>query len=50
MAVDGSRTTGLARAGRVFTALADPTRRAIVRELSVDGPHTATDCLTRNCP
>ena len=47
MAIDGSRTTGLDRAGQVFTALADPTRRAIVRELSVDGPHTATELATR---
>ena len=47
MAVDGSRTTGLDRAGRVFTALADPTRRAIVRELSVDGPHSATELAAR---
>jgi DNA-binding transcriptional ArsR family regulator len=47
LAVDGSRTQALDRAGRVFSALADPTRRAIVRELSVDGPHTATGLAAR---
>ena len=37
----------LDRAGRVFAALADPTRRTIVRELSVDGPLTATELAGR---
>jgi DNA-binding transcriptional ArsR family regulator len=30
-------------AGQVFTALADPTRRAILAELAARGPATATD-------
>jgi DNA-binding transcriptional ArsR family regulator len=47
MAVDGSRAAGLDRAGRVFAALADPTRRSIVHELSVDGPLTATELSAR---
>jgi ArsR family transcriptional regulator, cadmium/lead-responsive transcriptional repressor len=34
-------------AGRVFAALADPTRRRIVRELSTDGPLTATQLAPR---
>jgi DNA-binding transcriptional ArsR family regulator len=34
-------------AGRVFAALADPTRRRIVRELSTDGPLTATQLALR---
>lgn len=46
-AVDPSLTAGLDRAGRVFGALADPTRRAIVRELSIDGPLTATELASR---
>lgn len=36
-------------AGRVFAALADPTRRRIVHELSKDGPLTATE-LSRRLP
>jgi len=34
-------------AEEVFTALADPTRRAILAELAVWGPATATDLATR---
>ena len=34
-------------AGRVFAALADPTRRRIVYELSADGPLTATQLAPR---
>jgi DNA-binding transcriptional ArsR family regulator len=34
-------------AGAVFAALADPTRRRIVRELSADGPLTATQLAAR---
>lgn len=30
-------------AGRVFEALADPTRREVVRRLAADGPLTATE-------
>lgn len=33
----------------VFSALADPTRRGLVKRLVVDGPHTATD-LARGLP
>lgn len=44
---DPTTEAGLDRAGRVFSALADPTRRMIVRELSVDGPLTATALATR---
>lgn len=36
-------------AGAVFAALADPTRRRIVHELSKDGPLTATE-LSRRLP
>jgi DNA-binding transcriptional ArsR family regulator len=36
-------------AGAVFSALADPTRRRIVHELSKDGPMTATE-LARRIP
>jgi DNA-binding transcriptional ArsR family regulator len=36
-------------AGAVFEALADPTRRRVVHELSRDGPHTATE-LARRIP
>jgi DNA-binding transcriptional ArsR family regulator len=36
-------------AGAVFAALADPTRRRIVHELSKDGPLTATE-LARRVP
>ena len=36
-------------AGAVFAALADPTRRRIVHELSKDGPLTATE-LARRIP
>lgn len=36
-------------AGAVFAALADPTRRRIVHELSRDGPLTATE-LARRIP
>jgi DNA-binding transcriptional ArsR family regulator len=35
------------RAGAVFSALADPTRRRVVRELSADGPLTATQLADR---
>ena len=45
--VDPAPNAGLDRAGRVFAALADPTRRDIVRELSIDGPLTATELATR---
>ena len=34
-------------AEEVFTALADPTRRAILAVLAADGPATATDLATR---
>lgn len=34
-------------AGAVFAALADPTRRRVVRELSKDGPLTATELAKR---
>ena len=34
-------------AGAVFTALADPTRRRVVHELSKDGPLTATELAKR---
>jgi DNA-binding transcriptional ArsR family regulator len=34
-------------AEEVFTALADPTRRAILAALATDGPATATDLATR---
>lgn len=34
-------------AGAVFEALADPTRRRVVYELSKDGPLTATELATR---
>jgi DNA-binding transcriptional ArsR family regulator len=34
-------------AGAVFTALADPTRRRVVHELSKDGPLTATQLAKR---
>lgn len=34
-------------AARVFTALADPTRRAILAALATHGPATATDLATR---
>jgi DNA-binding transcriptional ArsR family regulator len=34
-------------AGAVFAALADPTRRRVVHELSKDGPLTATDLAKR---
>ena len=34
-------------AGAVFAALADPTRRRIVRELSAEGPLTATQLAAR---
>jgi DNA-binding transcriptional ArsR family regulator len=45
--VDPAPDAALDRAGRVFAALADPTRRDIVRELSIDGPLTATELATR---
>lgn len=35
------------RAGAVFAALADPTRRHVVHELSADGPLTPTVLATR---
>ncbi len=34
-------------AQRVFTALADPTRRALLAELAMHGPATATDLAQR---
>ncbi|HEX5113812.1 MAG TPA: metalloregulator ArsR/SmtB family transcription factor [Pseudonocardiaceae bacterium] len=34
-------------AEQVFTALADPTRRAILATLAADGPTTATDLAAR---
>jgi DNA-binding transcriptional ArsR family regulator len=34
-------------AGLVFAALADPTRRSVVRELSAEGPLTATQLAER---
>ena len=34
-------------AEQVFTALADPTRRAILATLAAEGPATATDLATR---
>jgi DNA-binding transcriptional ArsR family regulator len=34
-------------AEQVFTALADPTRRAILAELAANGPATATDLAAR---
>ena len=34
-------------AAEVFTALADPSRRAILAALAADGPATATDLATR---
>jgi DNA-binding transcriptional ArsR family regulator len=34
-------------AAEVFTALADPTRRAILAALAAEGPATATDLATR---
>jgi DNA-binding transcriptional ArsR family regulator len=36
-----------ATAEQVFTALADPTRRAILAELAARGPATATDLAAR---
>jgi DNA-binding transcriptional ArsR family regulator len=38
---------GRDEAGAVFAALADPTRRRIVRELSAEGPLTATQLGAR---
>jgi ArsR family transcriptional regulator, cadmium/lead-responsive transcriptional repressor len=38
---------GVDEAGAVFAALADPTRRRIVYELSADGPLTATQLASR---
>jgi len=38
---------GLDDAGAVFAALADPTRRRIVHELSADGPLSATQLAAR---
>ena len=38
---------GVDEAGAVFAALADPTRRRIVYELSADGPLTATQLAAR---
>ena len=35
--------TGERRVDAVFSALSDPTRRAVVRSLSEDGPSTATE-------
>lgn len=36
-----------ARAGAVFEALADPTRRAVLREVAERGPVTATELAAR---
>jgi DNA-binding transcriptional ArsR family regulator len=38
-----ARPDAEARAGRVFEALADPTRRAVLRRVAEDGPRTATE-------
>ena len=38
------------RAGAVFAALADPTRRRIVHELSSEGPLTATQLTQADLP
>jgi DNA-binding transcriptional ArsR family regulator len=35
------------RVGGVFSALSDPTRREVVRQLSASGPITATDLASR---
>jgi DNA-binding transcriptional ArsR family regulator len=35
--------TAEARAGAVFEALADPTRRAVLRDVAAHGPRTATE-------
>ena len=45
--IDPTSGAALDRAGRVFAALAEPTRRDIVRELSIDGPLTATQLAGR---
>jgi DNA-binding transcriptional ArsR family regulator len=42
-----SRTDTEAVAEEVFTALADPSRRAILAALAASGPATATDLATR---
>ncbi len=42
MASSGSSATSEARAGAVFAALADPTRRQLWRAVVDDGPITAT--------
>jgi DNA-binding transcriptional ArsR family regulator len=39
--------TGERRADAVFSALSDPTRRAVVRSLSEDGPSTVTELAAR---
>ena len=39
--------TGERRVDAVFSALSDPTRRAVVRSLSKDGPSTATELGAR---
>jgi DNA-binding transcriptional ArsR family regulator len=36
-----------ARAGEVFAALADPTRRAVLRSVADEGPCTATELAAR---
>jgi DNA-binding transcriptional ArsR family regulator len=36
-----------ARAGAVFDALADPTRRAVLRDVAEHGPRTATELATQ---
>jgi len=36
-----------ARAGAVFEALADPTRRAVLRDVAEHGPRTATELATQ---
>jgi DNA-binding transcriptional ArsR family regulator len=38
-----SRTDAEARAGAVFDALADPTRRTVLRHVAEQGPRTATE-------
>jgi DNA-binding transcriptional ArsR family regulator len=45
--VDAGATDVEAVAERVFTALADPTRRAILATLAAGGPATATDLTAR---
>ncbi len=39
--------TGERRVDAVFSALSDPTRRAVIRSLSEDGPSTVTELAAR---